>query len=381
MPPAYVDPCRGHFVHALRAGECPITIAAANRVAANGVRPATTGAYIPADLCQAVDGRDLRYLNQQDHQNDVGFDIGGATVQDLMDATLSGIVDGGTAMAEMVKRTPRAADADARSNLTASITGLKAMMDAGLVFKNSQAASGNLLKLYGLAVKRASAIGGPISKALEADSSDLESISSDMSSTTKALLQIRRAQDEQLFDSAIYIWTTLAHSLGIMPLEISSHFIFEVVYATRLKYKESFWTTQEYLIDCLDLVDREVCKAGTVANHDRNLVLDKARRLGASFAAMAQKKGGPSGDAPVEGGGVAWNEKFQPATSKANLCQAWNRNKAHDDPKHLTSNGTCRFRHLCNRWVTDNGPSGRCLSPEHGWYNCGNPNKCNAPVA
>merc|ERR1712185_325323 len=110
--------------------------------------------------------------------------------------------------------------------------------------------------------------------------------------------------------------------------------MFEVVHIIRMKHKENFWTAQEYLIESLDLIDRGVCKASEVANHDRNLMLDNARRLGLEFAAAFSQKGDPLA-APVEGGGVAWNGRHQRSDSKAGLCQAFNRNKAHDNPKHL----------------------------------------------
>ena len=91
MPPAYVDPCRGHFSHPQRAGCCPISITAANRVLTDGARPATTGTYIPTDLCQAIDNHDLRFLNVDDHTADSAFDVGNATVDELMVAAQGGV--------------------------------------------------------------------------------------------------------------------------------------------------------------------------------------------------------------------------------------------------------------------------------------------------
>jgi hypothetical protein len=169
------------------------------------------------------------------------------------------------------------------------------------------------LKAWALAVKRATSIGAPLLSTAELTSLELEDGTAEVLGASKAILQIKRAQTERIFDAALYIWSTLVHTLGIMQLEISSHFIFEVAYATRVKYNEDFWTTQEYLIDCLDLVDRGVCKASSVANHDRNLALDKARRLGQAFSDAAGKKGDQSG-VPVEGGGKTWNGKCQPVS-------------------------------------------------------------------
>ena len=58
------------------------------------------------------------------------------------------------------------------------------------------------------------------------------------------------------------------------------------------------------LVECMDLINRGVSKAHAVANHDRNLVLDKARldkALGAALTEAAAKVKVPS-DAPMLGG-------------------------------------------------------------------------------
>ena len=380
MPPAsvYSDPCHGHFVHDQKKGSCPIEITSANRVVSAGVRPATTGTYIPGDIGQAVGNRDLRFLNLVDHTNDGAFDLAGADPGELMDAAQGGIIDGANAVAEFGRRIPKTAgDADLRGILVSSITAVKAMMDAGVVIRAGEDTNGNLLRLWALSCKRTLVLGGPLMSVNDTTTLNIDFSGSDVSSNSRAKLEIRRATTESVFDSAVYIWTALAHTLGIMPLEISVHFVFEAVHSLRLKHKESFWTAQEYFIECLDLIDRGICKVSEVANHDRNLILDKARRLGGTFGEAAMKASDPL-SAPMDGGRKAWNQKCQPATSKANFCQNYNRNKAHDDSKYLMADGTCKFRHLCNRWVTDKGPSGRCES-EHkadcAWWKCSNPNK------
>ena len=90
MPPAWVDPCNGHFTHELVRGKCPIEIAAANRVVNGGRRTAAVGGILPSSLQDAVSTSDLAYLNTVDHTTDVGFDFGNATIQELFDAAKSG---------------------------------------------------------------------------------------------------------------------------------------------------------------------------------------------------------------------------------------------------------------------------------------------------
>ena len=95
----------------------------------------------------------------------------------------------------------------------------------------------------------------------------------DSGANSRTKMQIVRVKDESDFDMAVYMWSNLAHVLGVMSFEISSHMVFEVAYNIRAKHNETFWTAQEYLIECFDLVDCEVCKARVVANFDRNFKL------------------------------------------------------------------------------------------------------------
>ena len=50
----------------------------------------------------------------------------------------------------------------------------------------------------------------------------------------------------------------------------------------------------------------------------------------------------------------------------------------------LKPDGTCRFAHVCDMWVTGKGPKGRCMgekgTPGHSRLKCDNPDKCDAPV-
>ena len=112
MPPAWVDPCNGHFTHELVRGKCPIEIAAANRVVNGGRRTAAVGGILPSSLQDAVSTSDLAYLNTVDHTTDVGFDFGNATIQELFDAAKSGVVNAGDAMAELGGRIPSAEPAN-----------------------------------------------------------------------------------------------------------------------------------------------------------------------------------------------------------------------------------------------------------------------------
>jgi len=165
-------------------------------------------------------------LNQVDHANDVGFDLAGSTPDDLMAAAQSGVVDGPTVLGELARRVPgTAGDADTRGLLTSSISALKAMIDTGIVTKSAQETSGNMVRLWAMAVKRALVLGGPLLSTSDSKLDELDFSDTDLSFVTKGKLLIRRANTEGLFDTSIFIWSNLAHSFGIMPFEISSHFV------------------------------------------------------------------------------------------------------------------------------------------------------------
>ena len=73
----YVDPCNGHFEHALVAGQCPIEIAANNRTVNNGRRNAQIGGVVPNELRDTMAAGDLNFINVVDHQNNQAYDFAG----------------------------------------------------------------------------------------------------------------------------------------------------------------------------------------------------------------------------------------------------------------------------------------------------------------
>ena len=95
MPPAWSDPCNGHFTHELVRGKCPLEIVAANRAVTGGRRSASLSGVLPTTLQDAVSTSDLAYLNCVDHTADIGFDFGNSNVQELLDAAKTGVIAAG----------------------------------------------------------------------------------------------------------------------------------------------------------------------------------------------------------------------------------------------------------------------------------------------
>ena len=381
MPPAaaaYVDPCNGQFPHAQRAGCCPIQITIANRTVAAGAnkRTATASGVLPTGLQDSISTSDIAFLNIVDHSRDHAFDLEGATPGALMTAVKSGVVQAGDAMGELAGRID-GADADMQRTINNIISAMESLVKVGVITTVHAESQGNYLRLWAIACKKTKLLGKPI-VVLEGDKLAAELLADGK----KTRLSVERLTTEQLFDACLYQWGLLAHVLGILPMEISAMFVFEASYLLRLRHGESFWVAQEYFIACLDNLDHQRCKVHEVANYDRGVMLADAKRFAEHFSSAY---GEATGAAPLinESGThkPPWSKLCQPAASRANCCPYYNRNKAHDNPKHLDSTGKCIFRHLCNHWVLDKGPSGRCLSADHGFHNCDHPAKCDAAVA
>ena len=96
-------------------------------------------------------------------------------------------------------------------------------------------------------------------------------------------------------------------------------------------------------------------------------------KLGSFFRAppVAAGRGG-GGEATA----AKWNGKS--TASATSTCDAYNLSRDHQ-ARHLLPDGTCRYAHRCDKWVSDKGPSGKCLGA-HPRTKCANPNRCDAKV-
>ena len=106
-----------------------------------------------------------------------------------------------------------------------------------------------------------------------------------------------------------------------------------------------------------------------------NSVIEEAKQNAAAFFRIRGGDPQPMGK---------YNGKF---TSTGKPCPHFNREdpqrpgfSAPHPPDSLLPDGSCKFNHVCNKWVSDKGKNGRCLctagTPNHPRFKCDNPNKC-----
>ena len=66
-----------------------------------------------------------------------------------------------------------------------------------------------------------------------------------------------------------------------------------------------------------------------------------------------------------------WNGSFNSKSSST--CLTFNLGKKPHPANCLNEKGGCKYNHICDAYVSDKGPGGRCGSDKHARINCDNP--------
>ena len=77
------------------------------------------------------------------------------------------------------------------------------------------------------------------------------------------------------------------------------------------------------------------------------------------------------------------NNPCKAVDKDAKPCAAFNSGAAHN-AFQLKADGSCRFGHVCDHWVSDKGPGGKCLGSAgtkgHARDACDNPGRCDSKL-
>ena len=74
---------------------------------------------------------------------------------------------------------------------------------------------------------------------------------------------------------------------------------------------------------------------------------------------------------------VVWNGKYNRAHD-AKPCISFNLGRNTHPQSALHPDGTCKFAHCCDHFVSDKGPGGICRALDHSRLKCTNANKCDS---
>ena len=214
-----------------------------------------------------------------------------------------------------------------------------------------------------------------------------EAKSSDNTSSTFTA-KIHRAQTMEQFSEMMNLFAMYAHALSFGNFMVMSHFYEHAVYDTIRLRHEAWSFSQELLLIMFRRVEDSGGKITLSTVYEEtylNTVMDEAR---VNHSMFFRPLGGNPKPAPLDGassGGnprIIWNNKFSSSSPRA--CPHFNL-KGRDHPsKDLLPDGTCKFNHTCNKWVSHKGKNGQCRNEEgtagHAGFSCDHSKKQDSPV-
>ena len=193
---------------------------------------------------------------------------------------------------------------------------------------------------------------------------------------------IRRLSDEMEFAEALNLFIMFTSAVGLVTAPIMTQFLEFVVFDTIRQRGESWQVAGELLIVMLRRIEDSggsLTFANVFNESHLNAYIDEARRNATHFYANMPKffrtHGGNPGTSNLQGT-IEWNKKFNP---KSNRCCAAFNNKTEHNINQLQECGTCKFNHVCSKWVKDKGKYGKCMQ-NHPMLECTNPQRCDEPV-
>ena len=171
----------------------------------------------------------------------------------------------------------------------------------------------------------------------------------------------------------INMFIMICSGLGVMSVLVLTDFFEHAVYDTIRLRGRTWQLAHELMLIMFRRVEDSGGRMSLAKVCDEchlGTLLEEAEVNRATY--FRQGEGTSQDAAPTK----KWNGKFTAASPR--VCSAYNRNTTHTADL-LFADGTCRFNHACNHFVTDKGPRGQCLG-SHRWIECDNPNKCSAPI-
>ena len=203
---------------------------------------------------------------------------------------------------------------------------------------------------------------------------------SSSSKQSRASAKIMRPKTQFQFLEIVSIFQTTAHALGVANILQSSNFFRQVVFDSISRDAMPWQQAHELVLVYFHDVDNsEQLNMGNIYTYDgaqdtrrmRALVSAK-QHYGANFLGNSRPTPRDTPD------GKAGGPNIQGASdASAKICFSFNQQTDHV-ARHVKG-GRCIFRHVCDHWVSNKGPKGRCEG-NHSRKDCTNPDKSDTAV-
>ena len=202
-------------------------------------------------------------------------------------------------------------------------------------------------------------------------------------SPSTVLAKVAVFEDEREFFEALNLFTMWTTALGLASAVCVASFLQDFVYDTMRRGYIWQFAAVLFLLVLRHLEDSEGRLTFTNAAFQVHLstLLREVEELMAVQHMEVDDFFRPPPAAAGRGGGgestattAKWNGKF--SASATATCHAFNGGRDHQ-ADHLLPDGTCRYKHACDKWVSDQGPSNHCFGA-HPRAACTNPHRCDA---
>ena len=211
-------------------------------------------------------------------------------------------------------------------------------------------------------------------------------------SSSSFTARIFRPRQFSEYAEMINMFTMICHGLAVASCMLLTEFFATAVYEGIRLRGDTWQLSHEIMLIMFRRVedsDGRITLGSVFDDVYLNSIVEEAKtRVSTFFRPGTGNAHDDTTDTKPTGTGVHYNGKF---TSTGRPCPHFNR----EDPKKpgmsaahpadsLKPDGTCKFNHVCNKWVSDKGKNGRCLctagTGNHPRFKCDNPNRCDEAV-
>ena len=193
---------------------------------------------------------------------------------------------------------------------------------------------------------------------------------------TTSRLSIVQPTSLALFAELLHVWQSILHALGLSNALVTTQFLQEVVFDAMSQLLFSWEQAYCLLLIYIEAIESHPLQfnLGNVFGAGSQDTRCKAARERASRLFKVKTDPGDG----LKGKQVKWNGKDTPDAKS--VCFTFNLGSSATHPaKSLLPDGTCKFRHCCNQFVTGKGKAGICEGA-HARVACDNPGKCDKPA-
>ena len=185
-------------------------------------------------------------------------------------------------------------------------------------------------------------------------------------------------KSESEFHCILNLFTLTGNTVGMFNILAFSPFLHEFILRPMARHGMSWQMGYELLIAAFQQIEESTTgkSFADIMEGSHDTLMRNAERQGAiDFPNIFRTHGG-NPERPFAGTAVKWNGKF--TKNAKNACKCFNEGSEHT-PKMLNADGTCKYNHVCNKWISPGGPWGRC-GGGHKASKCDHPDKCDEPV-